>query len=145
MLVVASEVLDAEMTTSKSADHIDSLRRRLAGGLPHTAVNFQPRIDATGTPRASATLDFKLSDSVCVAGLAALKVNVILVVIVSTLLGAGVTVGQNVGAGIGADVGTCDGSAVDCSDGSAVGCSVGVKDGSDVGCSVGASDGSAVG
>ena len=127
MLVDASEVSDAEITISNSAVHVESLRRRLVeDGAPHTAVNFQPRIDDSGTPRLAATLVFNLSDWSCVAGLSAASVNEILVVMVSTVLGAEVAVGSNVGAGIGADVGTCVGTNV----GTKVGCEVGSSDGS---------------
>ena len=146
MLVDASAVSDAEITISNSAVHVESLRRRLVeDGAPHTAVNFQPRIDDSGTFRLVATLVFKLSESACVAGLAAPKVNDTLVVITSELLGAGVTVGRNVGAGIGADVGTCVGRVVGASVGTAVGPLVGDDDGMSDGGSVGMGVGEIVG
>ena len=131
----------AAITTSKSAVHVASLSRRLAEAAPHTAVNFQPRIEDRGTPRLVATLAFKLSESACVAGLAAPNVNEMLVTMVSELLGAGVAVGQNVGAGIGADVGACVGRVV----GTSVGTNVGAADGTSDGRAVGRSVGSAVG
>ena len=146
MLVDASEVSDAESTISNSAVHVESLRRRLVeDGAPHTAVNFQPRIEDRGTPRLVATLAFKLSESACVAGLAAPKVNEMLVTMVSELLGAGVAVGQNVGAGIGADVGTCVGRVVGTSVGTNVGIADGTRDGRAVGCCAGSAVGVSVG
>ena len=70
VLVDALVVLGAEMTTSKSAVHVASLRRRLVGD-PQIAVIFQPRIDERGTPMLCATLCFKANDWLSVAGLVA--------------------------------------------------------------------------
>ena len=49
----------------------------------HAVVSFQPRIDETGTPMDVATLSFKASDWLAVAGVLAEITNIELTLIVS--------------------------------------------------------------